>query len=376
MSLSASTVKGRCRLGILAGLGIALVVLLARDAHADASEVKERLAKKACLSGDPAKGVGILAELFVETNDPVFVFNQGRCYEQNRRYEDAIARFQEYLRVAKRASKAERTDAEKHVASCRKSITENDGARADEPFNARAIRGLSKEERERAAKRACLTGDTMPGVAILTDLYLDMNDPTYIFNQGRCFEQNRRYEDAIARFREYLVKAKSLRVDERADTDRHIADCQSYLGGKVPPVPPGASVETPAASAPKPAAVETATVTSPAPEPAAMPAGAALRTAGWIGVGVGGAGLLAGVLLNLKVNSMKSDLENDYDPSVASDRKTYKTIAWSSYAAGTTCLVAGVVLTYLGRAKPNPSGVAVLPTVNTDLAGAVVTGAF
>jgi hypothetical protein len=30
-------------------------------------------------------------------------------------------------------------------------------------------------------------------VEILAGLYVDTNDPTYIFNQGRCFEQTHRY---------------------------------------------------------------------------------------------------------------------------------------------------------------------------------------
>jgi hypothetical protein len=46
------------------------------------------------------------------------------------------------------------------------------------------------DARERQAKRACMLGDTKKGVEILTDLYLDTSDATYIFNQGRCYEQN------------------------------------------------------------------------------------------------------------------------------------------------------------------------------------------
>jgi hypothetical protein len=91
--------------------------------------------------------------------------------------------------------------------------------------HAQAARGVQ----ERAAKKACLVGDTAKGVEILADLYVDSNDPTYIFNQGRCFEQNRLYEDAIARFREYLVKAKRASPEDQADAEKHIAACQTYL---------------------------------------------------------------------------------------------------------------------------------------------------
>jgi tetratricopeptide (TPR) repeat protein len=95
------------------------------------------------------------------------------------------------------------------------------------PASAQAQAG--REAQERAAKKACLVGDTTRGVEILTDLFVDTNDPTYIFNQGRCYEQNRLYEQAISRFREYLVKAKNASPDERADADKHIADCQAYM---------------------------------------------------------------------------------------------------------------------------------------------------
>jgi hypothetical protein len=62
--------------------------------------------------------------------------------------------------------------------------------------------GDSKQSQERAARKACLTGDYAKGVDILSDLFIELRDPTFLFNQGRCFEQNRRYEDAIACRRE------------------------------------------------------------------------------------------------------------------------------------------------------------------------------
>jgi len=90
--------------------------------------------------------------------------------------------------------------------------------------------GGGNEAKERAARKACLRGNTDKGVEILTDLYLDTKDATFIFNQGRCFEQNHKYEDAIARFREYLLKAPNITDADRTETQKHIADCQTYLG--------------------------------------------------------------------------------------------------------------------------------------------------
>jgi len=84
-------------------------------------------------------------------------------------------------------------------------------------------------EQERVARKACLVGDTAKGVEILADLFIDTRDPTHIYNQGRCFEQNRRYADAVARFREYLLKAVDLDAKAKAEVEQHIAACASYL---------------------------------------------------------------------------------------------------------------------------------------------------
>ena len=89
-----------------------------------------------------------------------------------------------------------------------------------------------KAARERAARKACLSGDYAKGVEILSDLFIDTNDPAYLFNQGRCFEQNSRYQDAIARFREYLRKTPSFNRADRTDVEKHITDCQALLGEK------------------------------------------------------------------------------------------------------------------------------------------------
>jgi hypothetical protein len=52
----------------------------------------------------------------LETSDPVLLFNQGCCFEQNNRYEEAIARFREDLRKATDASAADKAVVVKHIA--------------------------------------------------------------------------------------------------------------------------------------------------------------------------------------------------------------------------------------------------------------------
>jgi hypothetical protein len=362
-------------------LVVALLVSPAA-ARAENLDVKQRTARTACLAGDFAKGAALLSELFVASNDPVFIYNQGRCFEQNHRYEDAISRFQEFLRIGKKLKPDERAEAEKHIADCQDLLERQSGSHsATEAGGAASAvvgRAGTKEAKERAAKKACLAGDASAGVAILIDLYLDTNDTTYLFNQGRCLEQNRRYEDAIGRFREYLVKSKSLRADEKADTDKHIAACESYLkGSKAPEAAKPAEVTKPAVE-PQPVVQR-----APAQEVISLPAGssggegAGLRTAGLTVAAVGGAGLVAGLVLNLKVNSMTSDLEGNYRLAGDATRKNYKTAGWVAYGAGAVCLVGGAILYYLGwRRGQAASSVAVLPMVGPDLAGTSLVGAF
>jgi hypothetical protein len=243
----------------------------------------------------------------------------------------------------------------------------------------------SKESKERAAKKACLTGDTAKGVELLADLFIDTGDLNYIFNQGRCFEQNRRYEDAVGRFREYLVKGSHMSDDAKADAEKHIAICQSYLG-KIEPAQPPLAVKP---AAPPFATPQPATTTPPpsptavleqVPEGSAGSGGSGLRIAGVVTASVGGAALLAGVILNIKVNSMSSDMEklNNYNRSTDSTRKDYQMLGWISYGVGATCLASGALMYYLGWHKAHGShvDVAVLPTVASGIAGAILTGAF
>ena len=331
------------------------------------------------MAGDYVKGAQILSELFVESKNADFIYNQGRCFEQNRRCEEAVARFEEYLRVQKKLSKGEKADVQKHISGCQAVLTKQ--TQAAEAVKMSPGAAGSKESRERAAKKACLTGDASAGVAILTDLYLDTNDTTYLFNQGRCFEQNRHYEDAIGRFREYLEKAKNLRAEDKADTRRHIANCESYLRERPgePSKPESASMpaEKPPVVNSKPPMDEPRTAEGLAvpTAPAANPSGGALRVAGGIVVGLGLASIATGVVLNLKANGMTHDLEADWSSGTNSSRQSYETAAWIGYGAGAACVVAGVVMYYLGWRRRSVS-LAAVPAVAADMAGTVLVGAF
>lgn len=236
----------------------------------------------------------------------------------------------------------------------------------------------SREERERAARKACLTGDVSKGIDLLADLFLDTRDITHIFNQGRCLEQNRRFEEAISRFQEYLVKGKSLGEEDKADAQRHIKLCESNLKRLAPaPLPP--PEPAPPVVAPPPAEQDALAITK-TPAPSRGSSGAGLRTAGIVVAAVGGATLVTGLVLNLKYVSMTSDLEKPYNYTRDGDasRMDYKTGAWVSYSAGAALVVGGGILYYLGWKKRNPSvsSLHILPMPVAQGGGSMLTGTF
>jgi hypothetical protein len=199
----------------------------------------------------------------------------------------------------------------------------------------------TRQAEERAARKACLSGDFMKGVSILSDLFVDTKDVTYLFNQGRCFEQNLRYQEAIGRFQEYLRVGTNLDASDKAAAEKHVADCQALLAKQTGP--------TAVSAASPPMAVQVGSAVPPAPAPSPVPdsilvqqpkhapskSGAGMRTAGLVGAAVGGMVVVGGIILNLKVNSMASDMESTpggYSPSKESDRKTFETLSLVSYS--------------------------------------------
>jgi hypothetical protein len=186
-------------------------------------------------------------------------------------------------------------------------------------------RGANVESRQRAAKKACLLGEVDRGAEILADLYVETNDETYIYNQGRCFEQNGKNEPAVLRFKEYLRKAKNLRPADRDAVLKKIAELQGSTGwhdseapkpasesnsqssaapvAATPPArtrPPLASAASPPASAAPAADSLGISQSQPPPEPQASPP-FYKRWWFWTGIGaVVAGGVVTGILLSRK----------------------------------------------------------------------------
>jgi hypothetical protein len=254
-----------------------------------------------------------------------------------------------------------------------------------------AARAEGPESRERTARTSCLSGDYAKGVAILSELFVDTRDPTHIYNQGRCFEQNRKYEDAIGRFQEYLRVGRNLGAEEVSTANKHIAECKQMLSEQTSAAPraldaPVTESATPVTAAPpSPEAVGVAAAAAQ-PSGAAPPVespgkpGRGLRTAGIVVGASGVVGVVAGVLLSLQASSLSSEMEklDGYTPDKESSQKTYRDLGMVAYGVGAACIATGGVLYILGHraAAPQAPSMSFAPIITPGAAGAAITGVF
>ncbi|HXU81600.1 MAG TPA: hypothetical protein VN914_09395 [Polyangia bacterium] len=187
---------------------------------------------------------------------------------------------------------------------------------------ARANPARAADPREDEAQTECLAGHLERGLQLLAELYVATGDPNHIYNQGRCFEQNGRLDEAISRFREYLRKAKHITPAEEADARRHIRDCE--LLRRPPSDQPPRSRPTPRAAV-------------------------ALLS-------VGAFSLLTGVSTGLGARALESSVQKQWSASGDRWGRRLEVVQWSAYVLGGLCLVGGAVV-YLRPASDGSGGV-------------------
>ena len=252
---------------------------------------------------------------------------------------------------------------------------------------ARIGRAESVDAKERRARTACLGGDYAKGVQVLSELFVATLDATFIYDQGRCFQQNRRYEDAIARFQEYLRVERKFAKSAKAEAQKHIDECKDLLASErlhSPEVAPAAPPPVaPATAAPDPVSPTAVVNLPPVPPsqpnpPASGNAGSGLRVAGIAISSAGGAALLGGIIFNIKANSLATEIEkaDGYSPGKVNDRKTYETLGWIGYGAGADFVATGALLYILGSRAASEPSVALVPVCAPEYAGAAVKGWF
>jgi hypothetical protein len=246
-----------------------------------------------------------------------------------------------------------------------------------------AGKATPRDVQEKAAKKACAVGDFQRGVDILADLLVETNDITYVFNQGRCYQQNNRFAQAISRFREYLRRAKGLSDGDTADVERQIADCEASQGklAQLASPPPPASGPPTQVSGSSPAQVSEPAApqvsTQQPPTPFDDSAGRGLRTTGIVSAAVGLAAVVVGVGLALKTQSISSDEQkNGATPAKEDQRKSLETWGWVSYGLGAAAIATGTTLYVLGWSRGQSTKVAFMPILAPDTAAVILKGSF
>jgi hypothetical protein len=246
----------------------------------------------------------------------------------------------------------------------------------------------SAKAREKSAKKACAMGDFRKGVEVLAELYVDTDDATYVYNQGRCYEQNHQWSSAVDRFREFLRKASKLSNSIRKDAETHLADCQAFADKEeaARPAPPPMPVTPPAPVA----VVQPASAPTP---PGLSPAGGqsqvdststpgrsgryGLRVTGIILGSMGIAAVAGGLMMNLKANSLASDYNKNPADSTRSSQSSYKTGSAVLYGVGAGAFVAGVVFYLVGHStNSTTSQVAIAPSVSPSELALTLRSAF
>lgn len=259
------------------------------------------------------------------------------------------------------------------------------------------------------AKEDCLAGRTDSGVATLAKLHVLTGDPNFIFNQGRCYEQASRLDEAISRFREYLRVAKNASASDKKRAEEHILECQALKAEqereKKPatteprPTPdretPSVATSSPASVVPRVEPVQPAP-SLPAPDKAetgpSRPEvevadisarsqtnpGKALRIAGIAFGAVGVASIGTAIYFYARAKSL-SDKVNSADTVADSDYQAGKdaqTMQWVFYSVGAGALATGLVLYLLGDSQAAPPNVGIAPVLGPGTAGLSARGTF
>jgi hypothetical protein len=229
------------------------------------------------------------------------------------------------------------------------------------------------DRRPAVALAACASGDVAKGIAILGELYAETRNPTYVFNQGRCYQKNNQLEQARGSFAEYLRIGTSEPPEDIQRAQGFVKEIDDALAQQ-------------RASAPAPLLV--------APVARADDAHPrALRTASLVLAAVGVAAIGAGVYLSFKVKATNDAINRDFanQPYVTdearleqqlSDGKSYETWQWVGYGVGVAALAgAATTLVLAGGFGGSGSGplehaVAVAPTLSPDGIGGVLRVRF
>jgi hypothetical protein len=215
------------------------------------------------------------------------------------------------------------------------------------------------------AQAACLAGDVQTGARLLAELYVATNDVRWLFNQARCYQQNRLDDLAIARFEEFLREAPTGEVELR----RRAAEYLEQLR------PPRAVAPTPGAPPPPVA-------------PPLSPWAGRLKVAS-LGVGaLGLTGVVTGAVLSVRVNAIENQIRRDGEAATLQDPadverkfaegRRMARWQWPAYLIGGGLLAAGITgyLLSTGGSETNAHALVLVPVAGPGSGGAVARWTF
>jgi hypothetical protein len=222
----------------------------------------------------------------------------------------------------------------------------------------------SDDPRPREARAACAAGEIQKGIRILADLYADDEDLTWVYNQGRCYQQNGWADEAIERFQEYLRRAKDITPAERAEVEKFIGELETRRQRRDLDV---STLTPPPVPTPAPAVQ---TTLPPAPDPIDRRLTIAAISLGGAGV----VGLAGGLFFGARVNRLEQEVESwngrdegkvstaDYRAREQSAHRNY-IAQWVSYSIGALALAGSGACLYLKlRRTQSEPAVALVPT--------------
>jgi VCBS repeat-containing protein len=250
---------------------------------------------------------------------------------------------------------------------------------------------VRSDPRPTEAKAACVSGDVQKGVRLLGDLYVATNDAIWIFNQGRCYQQNGQTELALARFKEYLRKAKNADPEDIKEAQNYVKELEAELAARQAPAP--------VAPAPEPRASRSTTELDGNGGPGGLGVSGGLtrrrrfndrQIAGMVVSGVGVLSLVAGGFFSYKVQSTEDEvnkLAKGEGPLVEAatlkdkDRSgaRYELVQWICYGIGVAALAVGTTTFLLGRPSvERGDGVALSlsPLLGPGMVGSGLRGSF
>jgi len=229
---------------------------------------------------------------------------------------------------------------------------------------------LVEDPRPNAALAACASGDVAKGISILGALYAETRNPSYVFNQARCYQKNGQLEPARSSFAEYLRIGTSEPPEDIKRAEGFVKEIDEAIARQQ-------------ANAPKPVLV---TPVSSVEEGRSR----TLRVSSIVLAGLGVAAIAAGVYLSLKVQSIEDDINRefageDYVTDVGrlqnqlSDGKSYETWQWVGYGVGVAAL-AGAATTFIlstrASGSPEHAALGVAPALSPDGVGGVLRMRF